>query len=501
MTARYVPLSQSEIAIDSTSIPTPRQSPSVSPPPFKDGGGMWMGGRYVIFRSNRYARLGVLAVIIIIIVLTIRHMYYAEWTYQGGTGSLFEIPHHIFGRPSDFSLPHKKSDWFDQNCYPPEFKLGQSIGHVYEKLEYMKKSKDSECTNIWTLFNEIFTMEGIDADLVIPEGFQAEVKGWLGNDPELFKQIHHQKIYKIVIKGSHEETVFNPLRSKRPTSKSSINPVDYIANLSASTQSTCDFCQYKDHTAEDVFGRIDNKYSASASNTFKLAKFHGLFFPKTHHPVNISFQALLDLFVNTSQQWYPSILWDVLPHAGASQVHPHVHGLLGVHQYSGAFEKLHAISQEYYAKHHRSYWTDLIKVHDALGLVVRFGDAVAMVPLFSRKDHEYMILAPQVDDTFATLIYTILEGYKNNLGVYCFSAGGAYPFLGDQTRNLDAYLQPGLPAIFRSGSRGLCTSVSSDVSSLELYTVNNINSDISVTLNALKKSIETFLSTDQNIRV
>lgn len=112
-----------------------------------------------------------------------------------------------------------------------------------------------------------------------------------------------------------------------------------------------------------------------------------------------------------------------------------------------------------------------------------------------------MILAPQVDDTFATLIYTILEGYKNNLGVYCFSAGGAYPFLGDQTRNLDAYLQPGLPAIFRSGSRGLCTSVSSDVSSLELYTVNNINSDISVTLNALKKSIETFLSTDQNIRV
>lgn len=83
-------------------------------------------------------------------------------------------------------------DWFDQNCYPPEFKLGQSIGHVYEKLEYMKKSKDSECTNIWTLFNEIFTMEGIDADLVIPEGFQAEVKGWLGNDPELFKQIHHQ---------------------------------------------------------------------------------------------------------------------------------------------------------------------------------------------------------------------------------------------------------------------------------------------------------------------
>ncbi len=58
-----------------------------------------------------------------------------------------------------------------------------------------------------------------------------------------------------MIKGSHEETVFNPLRSKRPTSKSLINPVEYIANLSASTQTTCDFCHYKEHTAEDIFGR------------------------------------------------------------------------------------------------------------------------------------------------------------------------------------------------------------------------------------------------------
>jgi hypothetical protein len=45
-------------------------------------------------------------------------------------------------------------------------------------------------------------------------------------------------------------------------------------------------------------------YSASASNTFKLAKFHGLFFPKTHHPVNISFDAIVDLFVKTSLEWF-----------------------------------------------------------------------------------------------------------------------------------------------------------------------------------------------------
>lgn len=161
----------------------------------------------------------------------------------------------------------------------------------------------------------------------------------------------------------------------------------------------------------------------------------------------------------------------MLPHAGASQVHPHVHGLLGVHQYTGAFEKLHALSQEYYVKHRRSYWTDLIQIHSALGLTLQLGEAVIIVPLFSRKDHEYMIIAPEVDETFAGAVYTVLQAYKDNLGVYCFSSGGTYPFMGDQTRDLDSYLEPGVPVLFRFGSRGLCTSISSDVSSLELYTV------------------------------
>lgn len=128
-------------------------------------------------------------------------------------------------------------------------------------------------------------------------------------------------------RDSFEESVFNPLRSKRPSSKDAINPQDYIKNLSLMTQKTCDFCDFREHTATDVFGRcvrllshdfspltfkknifhhyrIDNEFSASASNSFKLAKFHGLFFPKSHHPTNISYEAMADLFLNTSVQWF-----------------------------------------------------------------------------------------------------------------------------------------------------------------------------------------------------
>ena len=53
--------------------------------------------------------------------------------------------------------------------------------------------------------------------------------------------------------------------------------------------------------------RVISTHSASASNTFKMAKFHALFFPFGHHPLNISFETLADLFLNTAQQWLKKV--------------------------------------------------------------------------------------------------------------------------------------------------------------------------------------------------
>lgn len=204
-----------------------------------------------------------------------------------------------------------------------------------------------------------------------------------------------QILYKVANKFTSEETVYNPIRAKRPVSKPTIDPLVYIKNLSDNTAGTCDFCKYKDHTAEDIFGRIDNTYSASASNTFKLAKFHGLFFPKQHYPLNLSLIQIEDIFLHTSKEWfekaheidpnqkYPSLLWDTLPHAGASQVHPHIHGLLDTHQYAGRFESLHQLAKQYYSTLKRSFWSDFVKLHYALGLGVSSGDAIIILPLVS----------------------------------------------------------------------------------------------------------------------
>jgi hypothetical protein len=55
---------------------------------------------------------------------------------------------------------------------------------------------------------------------------------------------------------SLEQTIFNLLRSKRPTMKADEDVGDYISKLNTETKKTCDFCRYKTSTAEDIFGRF-----------------------------------------------------------------------------------------------------------------------------------------------------------------------------------------------------------------------------------------------------
>jgi galactose-1-phosphate uridylyltransferase len=78
---------------------------------------------------------------------------------------------------------------------------------------------------------------------------------------------------------------------------------------------------------------------------------------------------------------YPNLIWDNLPHAGASQVHPHVHTMMDPSQYYGA----HHIQQEAARRYHQytgnKFWDDLIEIHHALGLTVSLGSAVAVAPL------------------------------------------------------------------------------------------------------------------------
>jgi len=178
---------------------------------------------------------------------------------------------------------------------------------------------------------------------------------------------------------------------------------------------------------------------------------------------------------------FPMLVWDTFPKSGASQVHPHLQTWLGTAGYSGHFETnlREAIAYETLTES-GNYWKDMTELHVALGLGVQHGDATAIVPLTSHRDHEWMVVGEEMSSDFVSLLAAVLESHVEGLGVICRSLGMAFPPISPQGR------ESSLPVIARIGSRGDCTKTQSDVSSLDLYAFYSVNADPFDTVAALK---------------
>ncbi len=147
-------------------------------------------------------------------------------------------------------------------------------------------------------------------------------------------------------------------------SPSRSNVCGSIQKLSDDTAGDCDFCRVDQFTAADTFGRIENVFAVSgahlgwrtwcyptltrdahyslflAANTFKYEGLHSLILFKGHHPTQWGepeFNGVMDVALRWFQKAYavgpqfpfPHLMWDLLPKASASQVHPHLQASLG----------------------------------------------------------------------------------------------------------------------------------------------------------------------------
>jgi hypothetical protein len=72
-------------------------------------------------------------------------------------------------------------------------------------------------------FKGIFNIDTEFGRIVIPEAFEVKVKSWLGNDEQAIEKAKRQTIIKVYNKFLFEEMIYNPLRGKRPQSKSGIS--------------------------------------------------------------------------------------------------------------------------------------------------------------------------------------------------------------------------------------------------------------------------------------
>ena len=371
-----------------------------------------------------------------------------------------------------------------------------SIFEINDELS--KKSKAFR-----EIFNRIYDIRFVDADIVIPDSFKKKVIGYFsslvdsakgseivsigrvkdGREKEEFilEKVEKQKVLKIYNRFSGEGTLFNYLRSMRP----GVNPFASKGNeiksrvykMIEESRKNCDFCEPLLYTPEDSFGRIRGKFCITSANMAKYDKYHSLIIFDNHNPLEFNPDEFSD-YIETFCKWYqriteispeyifPLLIWNCLPRAGASKVHGHMQILAGDTPYPRTALLLESY-KKYQVETGRNYFEDIVKIHDELGLVKEVGGVKMLSYLTPVKEREVMVFSESLDKDYRSVIYKILRDYIDRLQVYNFNMSIQRIIL-DGGRKI---------YITRLVDRGNPLSIISDFASMEIYAASVVAGD------------------------
>ncbi|PWV20202.1 hypothetical protein C3747_7g151 [Trypanosoma cruzi] len=335
-------------------------------------------------------------------------------------------------------------------------------------------------------FERIYRIRTDSARLLIPPEFQARAEsmfsGYRGTREDLLRDLENQSVVEVFNRVTGEMALFNDIRRFRPGGGSSTGSCAeerrVVAKLytEGSGVELCDFCNER-RTARDVFGRIDGKYSYTAANVAKLSKWHSLIITKVHDPLSVDEDVIADI-IDVSHRWfkrahredplymYPNIICDAGKRASASQVHFHLQMALTRDHYFSGTEQLRRAAAQYSVRHGTSYWGDVIRLHEMIGLSVTVGDSVVFSNVCPRKEREIFVLSRNPEDiSFARAVALALMTLRDAAGVQSFSFAISYPPLNAANN----YSLGELPAIFRVIDRGSALDPRSDTGALEYF--------------------------------
>lgn len=153
-----------------------------------------------------------------------------------------------------------------------------SIQNLFENLLFWDKSKDPICRRLKLKFDYIFYVNKRTGKLKISKSFKKKLFTWFAKKPNLVQEVDEQSITFILNQLTNEQTIFNPLRDKRPVKKPAESQRAYVENLQEDSLDTCDFCKdkFEENTANDYLGRLANDYAYTTSNAFKYDAWHSL---------------------------------------------------------------------------------------------------------------------------------------------------------------------------------------------------------------------------------
>lgn len=329
----------------------------------------------------------------------------------------------------------------------------------------------------------------------------------------------------------------------------------FLDSLSCPTSS--DFCDPTSRTmALEKIGYLTGSAHAVAfANMGRLTPTHGVVATtKTSNPLRLSRDDTAGLF-STAHDWFvrahgaygevpgeeahelPTLTFDLLPAAGASQLHPHLQPHLSRHRYPGKWEATRLAACAYAAvaesssvmmtrpsdhSYSCSYYSRLIEVHAQLGLTIaRTDNFVAFVSLTSagngvelailgsgalvRPSARSSALAAELGGVFHDVV---VVGARAALGWTAFSSSCTFPPMLPTTneatsRRRRGLLEGGMPRYCKIvqrtqapgsyvegfGPEGWVMDGVSDISANELYETPVVSTDLFEAASRLRAQI------------
>jgi hypothetical protein len=334
------------------------------------------------------------------------------------------------------------------------------------------------------LFHRLFHVTVSTGRLRLPKEMEAWAQATFGP----LEAVQGQRLIKITNRVTLETALFNRLRARRPLSGA--GTTDPAAEIEGTADD--DLCQPLTRTPEDLFGRLQGRYSVTASNVAKYDAHSGLVVFYEHSPLKLGSEQTGDALA-TAWRWleaahrhdpaarYPFIFWNCLWRAGASLLHGHLQMLLTAELPYGRIEAFRRAWAGYRFLWQRDLFADLYHVHEALGLAVPLeGDAKGMVYLTPIKEREVLLYASLPTEGLWRAVGGLVERYMRQLGVQSFNLALIPPPFSEaqaaQPSPEDA-AWAGFPVLVRLVDRGDLASRTADFGAMELYAASVLSSD------------------------
>jgi hypothetical protein len=359
-------------------------------------------------------------------------------------------------------------------------------GHGIADLDLILDSLPAEERG---LFHRLFRVSVVIGELNPPREMHAWIEGQFGS----VAAVRSQKIVKVTNRVTFEEALFNRLRASRPLEYSHRLAVEsrvIDAHLIGDPLDTPEVS-----TPADVFGRVKGKYSITASNIAKYDGFHSIIIFPDHNPLNFTRERIID-YLDTGWKWaqrahkqdpsakYYLFLWNCLRRAGASLAHGHAQVTLSRDSHYAKIEALRQGALNYQKQYGSSYFEDLYRLHDVLGLGLEREGVRVMAYLTPTKEKEIMVVGKAFDLSLEERVYEVLACYRDRLFVTNFNLVLVTPPLGDVEEDWS-----GFPVVVRVVDRGDPTSTSCDIGTMELYAASVVSSDPFQVAQIVKESL------------